>query len=680
MGDRSQDNNKRVRQACISCRRKKSRCSGERPTCSFCARLRQPCSYNDELHPVSSAHADSLQRQNTDLAARVAVLESKLSGLTAGANSSPSLFDFNTPVAITATAAGPISSPSQELFNNRSSPGDGNSSDGSFEFPSAETLQSLADVYFRYCHNRPYCYFEEHSFRAQLRDGSLPQYLLLAFAATAARFSDRTSCTGHQPGAMKHYAKIAWQQIITQSLDEDHSVNIHTVQAANMLGVLDYISGHSQTAWIKIGLAVRFAQILNLCHEVDHSGSHIELETRRRTFWSVYLLDRLVSCGRNRPPTLLDSDCTIKLPCKDEDFSGGRPSTSTTLDDVLDIPLEAPLEPSAPFALAIFMASVLGHVVRWTLQQKPDESRLPWDCRSTFSRIRGALLSFESYTEATESFEAFESALKQSLPDQDDVSSSATSCHFVFSHVLYHINQCLLYHPFLVRQRLKAHDTKIPPSFLREAIRNSHEHAVFLARILNRYLQRPSDTTPSFFGYAAVLAGGILHLHTLAAAASSLSSSSSGPWNSAELLAVCVRFLDQGPTSWESFRRMGSILKALSIPASSAQLLLSSTSKASNLEPKLEESLWQACDYNQMVTFTKPIQPIEETSEMELLTDEWPTSPGLMELLGRGFPPSDILTWSDWDPSSQALSSGLLHDIYQHAEAGIGETALSMDV
>ncbi|KAF7532741.1 hypothetical protein G7054_g7685 [Neopestalotiopsis clavispora] len=671
MADRSQDN-KRVRQACISCRRKKSRCSGERPTCSFCARLRQPCSYNDEQQPVSSAHADQLQRQNTDLAARVAVLESKLSGLSGLTAASPSLFDFNTPLAITATAAGAIGSPTQDLFT-RSSPGDGSSSDGSFEFPNADTLESLADVYFRYCHNQPYCYFQEQSFRAQLRDGSLPSYLLLAFAATAARFSDRTFWAGYQPGAMKYYAKTAWQQIITQSLDEDHSVSIHTVQAANMLGVLDYISGHSQTAWIKIGLAVRFAQILNLCHEVDHSGSPIELEARRRTFWSVYLLDRLVSCGRNRPPTLLDSDCTIKLPSKDDDFRGGRPSTSVTLDDILDIPVEAPLGQSAPFALTVFMASVLGQVVRWALQQKPDEPFLPWDCRSTFSRIRGALLSFESYTEATESFDALESALKQSFPDQESDNFSATSCHFVFSHVLYHINQCLLYHPFLVRQRLKAHKTKIPPSFLRQAIRNSYEHAVFLAQILKRYLQRPCDTTPSFFGYAAVLAGGIHHIHTRGGA-------SSGHSNSAEHLAVCIRFLDQGPASWESFRRMGSILKSLSVPASSAQHLLSPTSHESDLDSNLEEILWQACDYNQMVTFTKPIQPIEESPEMDLITEEWPTSPGLMELLGRGFPPSDILTWADFENASHTTPSALIGDIYARPEASIGETALPMDV
>ncbi|ETN37423.1 uncharacterized protein HMPREF1541_08414, partial [Cyphellophora europaea CBS 101466] len=32
---------KRIRQACEPCRRKKSRCPGEKPVCSHCARLGQ---------------------------------------------------------------------------------------------------------------------------------------------------------------------------------------------------------------------------------------------------------------------------------------------------------------------------------------------------------------------------------------------------------------------------------------------------------------------------------------------------------------------------------------------------------------------------------------------------------------------------------------------------------------
>lgn len=44
---------KRIRQACEQCRRKKSKCSGEKPVCNTCWRLEQHCYYNGEpLQPV----------------------------------------------------------------------------------------------------------------------------------------------------------------------------------------------------------------------------------------------------------------------------------------------------------------------------------------------------------------------------------------------------------------------------------------------------------------------------------------------------------------------------------------------------------------------------------------------------------------------------------------------------
>ena len=90
---------KRVRQACSNCRlrdclsyiegrlltldqrRKKARCSGERPVCAFCAHLGQTCSYNDIFFAESdnSPNARILQQVNSGLAARVALLESRLS-------------------------------------------------------------------------------------------------------------------------------------------------------------------------------------------------------------------------------------------------------------------------------------------------------------------------------------------------------------------------------------------------------------------------------------------------------------------------------------------------------------------------------------------------------------------------------------------------------------------------
>lgn len=39
---------KRIRQACLNCRRKKVRCGGEKPVCDFCSRLSQMCVYTED--------------------------------------------------------------------------------------------------------------------------------------------------------------------------------------------------------------------------------------------------------------------------------------------------------------------------------------------------------------------------------------------------------------------------------------------------------------------------------------------------------------------------------------------------------------------------------------------------------------------------------------------------------
>ncbi len=103
------------------------------------------------------------------------------------------------------------------------------------------TLQSLADTYFRYCHQQPYTYFHESTFRQSLNDATLPSYLVFAFAATAVRYSNEPCFVGRRTEAMDCYSRLAWTEIMEQSFSDDHDPSISTVQAANMLGVVDYV-------------------------------------------------------------------------------------------------------------------------------------------------------------------------------------------------------------------------------------------------------------------------------------------------------------------------------------------------------------------------------------------------------------------------------------------------------
>lgn len=239
---------KRVRQACTNCRygntprlspdryllmypnrRKKTRCSGERPVCSFCARLGQDCHYNDSYAPLSGDTLSTvdLQQQNAGLANRIALLESRLSLLDAnGANNTTfsGLFGGSPP------GASPTSSLQRKISSDLTALLD------------ADTVKSLVDVYFRYCHAQPYSFFHEAAFREDLENGRVPYYLWLTFVATAVRFSDDVCFAGRQTECIDTYAKLAWSELIQEAFSDTHTMHVRIVQAASMLGVIDHIS------------------------------------------------------------------------------------------------------------------------------------------------------------------------------------------------------------------------------------------------------------------------------------------------------------------------------------------------------------------------------------------------------------------------------------------------------
>jgi hypothetical protein len=54
--DGPESRRKRIRQACLNCRKKKVRCTGEKPVCSFCLRLKQDCEYAEDGRSLRRAY------------------------------------------------------------------------------------------------------------------------------------------------------------------------------------------------------------------------------------------------------------------------------------------------------------------------------------------------------------------------------------------------------------------------------------------------------------------------------------------------------------------------------------------------------------------------------------------------------------------------------------------------
>lgn len=106
--------------------------------------------------------------------------------------------------------------------------------------------------------------------------------------------------------------------------------------------------------WITLGIAVRLAQSLGL-H--TNTGDQKTAETRRRLWYSLYVLDRLVALQLGRPPAISDNDCNASLPSRADDSEHDW--------DAGDLPTISAEEPSVGdyFLRVIEFSSIVGRVL-----------------------------------------------------------------------------------------------------------------------------------------------------------------------------------------------------------------------------------------------------------------------------------------------------------------------------
>ena len=239
--------------------------------------------------------------------------------------------------------------------------------------------------------------------------------------------------------------------------------------------------------------------------EAGEEFSLAEQEERRRTFWSAYLLDKLISCGRSRPLAILDDDCNVLLPCDEETFQKNEGKKSPTLDQLRSWDTKLTEKPS-PFALVILMASILGNCTSY-VHRRYNKARIPpWDPRSEFSTISSSLLLLESYSSIgidsiSESINSGNGAEKRQLG------------HRIFAQTLFHLCHCLLGHPFLVHLHLNPFGSKTPASFVSRMLQMGCDHARSLSDFLQEARNLGCLIESSFYPYCIAVAGGIHSLN-----------------------------------------------------------------------------------------------------------------------------------------------------------------------
>lgn len=143
--------------------------------------------------------------------------------------------------------------------------------------------------------------------------------------------------------------------------ESDYSVDNVRVLLAQCFYLL--LAQWTDRCWLTLGLAIRIAQSIGLHVEREQARTHpclgyIDLEIQRRTWYSLYVLDRLLSVQLGRPSAIRNHDCTVRLPSRmdDADFDVYR--------DLIPQPPNDQPQTGDYFVAVIRLSAILRHVER----------------------------------------------------------------------------------------------------------------------------------------------------------------------------------------------------------------------------------------------------------------------------------------------------------------------------
>ncbi|PSR82469.1 fungal-specific transcription factor domain-domain-containing protein [Coniella lustricola] len=515
---RRMSNEPRESMNCKSCRKRKIKCNRLRPSCEACQVFQCPCIY-DAVPKKRGPKTDVLEA----LLKRVDGLEAQLKEKkdqppTPTTDSAPSLV-----AAAASTPNRPAGTQSDDETGEKQTPAESTdvktqstsaaaeashvteSSELAVYTPSSNSAPSpapiqpdlLLDTYFARFHAKPFYILDESSVRQRLQLNQLPNYLVHAIYAVAARYTPHPN--GYQASAKlgEEYAIRARAEI---DIDEP---SVDALQACLLLVVAFTATGKGKKAYMLLTTAVGMTMAQELHREMDPRATvtPVERETRRRLFWTCYLLDRFISCGSKRPCLIADKTILLRLPCWSPNPAAlpieGEFFQCGTSDQYMQ---GAARKSQGSSGMLIEISRILGVTNRYLAAGGvKGDSHFPWHTLSNLSKIRQDLDIWASGTN-----DVFSSL--DTLFGQND------STVLVLSKLIYHLVHCLIYRPFLPIDLAELAGNGQHQSWQIEATNMCFLHANAIAELVELGKQTGTIEWPAFVGYCICTAGTV-HIH-----------------------------------------------------------------------------------------------------------------------------------------------------------------------
>lgn len=254
---------------------------------------------------------------------------------------------------------------------------------------------------------------------AEIEEGRV---LLLGVLTLTARFHPglvaHHSPNGEDPLAASEYYATPLAAAFGPTIKNISVPSLENIQALLMLGLYEWGQTRGLSAWLYVGLAIRLAFSMGLAFEDDpdsikgtrqaSAGRHasaqredrIEKEVRRRTFWSCFIMDRMLAAGKFRPTMISPDKLRVQLPCSDDQFlfvHDVRTGFLTTdwMDDTTAQQLRSTVSDDGVLSRYIRLVEIFGRLSEYSYAGGRRTEKLPpWDESTEFFRLREQLKEF----------------------------------------------------------------------------------------------------------------------------------------------------------------------------------------------------------------------------------------------------------------------------------------------
>ncbi|KAE8443607.1 hypothetical protein EG329_001540 [Mollisiaceae sp. DMI_Dod_QoI] len=337
---------KRLRSSCRPCRKSKTRCSGDRPTCTRCRDKTLKCHY-DSRKGRSDSPGETLVNDSLD-GPQGSPLQTG-SYVSSIPQQSPRIDHLNS------TSQDHLEPPQRESLDgthNNIIPAGTLLPHWLFysHLPNTEQIHQLVDAYFTHMHPlRCFAFIHRPSFMEKLdqdlKCGRHDSAILNIICALGAKFYaimppsfDEQLESKHILLAGTQWAKNAQREIF----DNMNHISVEYLMATILLYDHELRIGNHASAFMLSGATARMSQALQinleyskdiLCTEEPGRLSFCARESRRRLMWSCYVLDSWVGSGVDQLTLIEDKDIRIQLPCNERNFLQQIPSITESITE-----------------------------------------------------------------------------------------------------------------------------------------------------------------------------------------------------------------------------------------------------------------------------------------------------------------------------------------------------------